>query len=157
MINSLAALLTKQYPDYPVYDSPKPAGDEIPCFFIFFMPSTTEEHAGNRYYRDLGVDIVFVQQRNLVNGNQKIQEIAEFLDRPWIHSGMQIIAIFAHFFLPVNGSGTLKMKSCITSFIYVREWHCRRKKISCLIWRKMTLESKKTGKMSEKKYSTEKL
>ena len=44
------------------------------------MPSTTEEHAGNRYYRDLGVDIVFVQQRNLVNGNQKIQEIAEFLD-----------------------------------------------------------------------------
>ena len=49
-------------------------------FFIFFMPSTTEEHAGNRYYRDLGVDIVFVQQRNLVNGNQKIQEIAEFLD-----------------------------------------------------------------------------
>ncbi len=56
-------------------------------------------------------------------GNQKIQEIAEFLDRPWIHSGMQIIAIFAHFFLPVNGIGTLKMKSCITSFIYVREWH----------------------------------
>lgn len=48
--------------------------------FYFFMPSTTEEHAGNRYYRDLGVDIVFVQQRNLVNGNQKIQEIAEFLD-----------------------------------------------------------------------------
>lgn len=30
---------------------------------------------------DLGVDIVFVQQRNLANGNQKIHEIADFLDR----------------------------------------------------------------------------
>ena len=29
----------------------------------------------------LGVDIVFVQQRNLTNGNQKIHEIADFLDR----------------------------------------------------------------------------
>ncbi len=80
VIDSLAALLTKQYPDYPVYDSPNQQGTKFPCFFIFFMPSTIEEHAGNRYYRDLGVDIVFVQQRNLVNGNQKIQEIAEFLD-----------------------------------------------------------------------------
>ena len=80
VINSLAALLTKQYPDYPVYDSQNQQGTKFPCFFIFFMPSTTEEHAGNRYYRDLGVDIVFVQQRNLVNGNQKIQEIAEYAD-----------------------------------------------------------------------------
>lgn len=36
---------------------------------------------GNHYFRDLGVDLVFVQQRNLVNGNRKIHEIAEFLDR----------------------------------------------------------------------------
>ena len=80
VIDSLAGMLTGAYPDYPVYDSPNQQGTKFPCFFIFFMPSTTEEHAGNRYYRDLGVDIVFVQQRNLVNGNQKIQEIAEFLD-----------------------------------------------------------------------------
>ena len=68
-------------PDYPVYDSPNQQGTSFPCFFLFFMPSTIEEHVGNHYFRDLGVDLVFVQQRNLVNGNRKIHEIAEFLDR----------------------------------------------------------------------------
>ena len=81
VINSLAALLSEQYPDCPVYDSPNQQGTDFPCFFIFYMPSTIEDHVGNRYFRDLGVDIVFVQQRNLVNGNQKILEIADFLDR----------------------------------------------------------------------------
>lgn len=33
VINSLAALLTKQYPDYPVYDSPNQQGTKFPCFF----------------------------------------------------------------------------------------------------------------------------
>ncbi len=81
VINSLAALLSEQYSDCPVYDSPNQQGTDFPCFFIFYMPSTIEDHVGNRYFRDLGVDIVFVQQRNLVNGNQKILEIADFLDR----------------------------------------------------------------------------
>ena len=30
--------------------------------------------------RDLGIDIVFVQQRNLVNGNVRIHAIAQYLD-----------------------------------------------------------------------------
>ena len=137
VINSLAALLTKQYPDYPVYDSPNQQGTKFPCFFIFFMPSTTEEHAGNRYYRDLGVDIVFVQQRNLVNGNQEDPGDCRVLrfnpDTFWYADNSDLRTPF----LPVNGSGTLKMKSCITSFLYTSgEWRCRRKKISCLIWRK---------------------
>ena len=80
VINSLVALLTKQYPDYPVYDSPNQQGTKFPCFFIFFMPSTTEEHAGNRYYRDLGVDIVFVQQGNIQDGNRGMLSVAEYLD-----------------------------------------------------------------------------
>ena len=81
VIDSLAGMLTGAYPDYPVYDSPNQQGTSFPCFFLFFMPSTIEEHVGNHYFRDLGVDLVFVQQRNLVNGNRKIHEIAEFLDR----------------------------------------------------------------------------
>ena len=81
VIDSLSGMLSEEYPDYPVYDSPNQQGTSFPCFFLFFMPSTIEEHVGNRYFRDLGVDIIFVQQRNLVNGNQKIHEIAEFLDR----------------------------------------------------------------------------
>ena len=58
VIDSLAGMLTGAYPDYPVYDSPNQQGTSF-----------------------LGVDLVFVQQRNLVNGNRKIHEIAEFLDR----------------------------------------------------------------------------
>ncbi len=71
VINSLAELLSEGYPEYPVYDSPNQQGTSFPCFFIFYMPSTIEDQIGNRYLRDLGVDIVFVQQRNLANGNQK--------------------------------------------------------------------------------------
>ena len=81
VINSLAELLSEGYPEYPVYDSPNQQGTSFPCFFIFYMPSTIEDQIGNRYLRDLGVNIVFVQQRNLANGNQKIHEIADFLDR----------------------------------------------------------------------------
>ena len=81
VIDSPSGMLSEEYPDYPVYDSPNQQGTSFPCFFLFFMPSTIEEYVGNRYFRDLGVDIIFVQQRNLVNGNQKIHEIAEFLDR----------------------------------------------------------------------------
>lgn len=79
IVNSLAGVLKKNY-EYPAYNSPNQQGTKPPCFFIFFMPSTIEGQIGERYYRDLGVDIVFVQQRNVVNGNAQIQEIAEFLD-----------------------------------------------------------------------------
>lgn len=80
IINSLAGVLTTQYPDYPVYASPNQQGTDYPCFFIFFMPSKIEKHMNDRFLRDLGVDIVFVQQRNIVNGNAEIQAIAEYLD-----------------------------------------------------------------------------
>ena len=56
VIDSLAGMLTGAYPDYPVYDSPNQQGTSFPCFFLFFMPSTIEEHVGNHYFRDLGVD-----------------------------------------------------------------------------------------------------
>lgn len=80
IINSLAGLLTAQYPDYPVYSSQNQQGTEAPCFFILFMPSAVEGHIGERFYRDLGIDIVFLQERNIVNGNAEIQTIAEYLD-----------------------------------------------------------------------------
>ena len=80
IVNSLAGLLKAEYPEYPVYDSPNQQGTRFPCFFIFFMPSTVDSHVGDRFLRDLGIDIVFVQQRNLVNGNVRICAIAQYLD-----------------------------------------------------------------------------
>ena len=75
VVNSLAGVLTAKYP-YPVYESPNQQGTKFPCFFIFFMPSKLE----GRFLRDLGIDIVFVQQRNLVNGNAEIHKIAQYMD-----------------------------------------------------------------------------
>lgn len=80
IISSLASVLTAHYSDYPVYASPNQQGTKYPCFFIFFMPSKIEDEIDERYMRDLGIDIVFIQQRNIVNGNAQIQAIADFLD-----------------------------------------------------------------------------
>lgn len=80
ILDSLAGVLQGRYPDYPVYYSPNQQGTEYPCFFIFFMPSDIDSQVGGRFLRDLGIDIVFVQQRNIDNGNAQIVEIAEYLD-----------------------------------------------------------------------------
>ena len=80
VINSLAGVLKAQYPDYPVYISPNQQGTVFPCFFIFLMPSTIEDQVDGRFFRDLGIDIVFVQERNVVNGNAELQAIQEYLD-----------------------------------------------------------------------------
>lgn len=80
LINSLAGVLKARYPDYPVYTGPNQQGTNYPCFFIFLMPSTTTDEVDNHWYRDLGIDIVFVQQRNVVNGNAQLQEVQEYLD-----------------------------------------------------------------------------
>ena len=80
LIDSLAGVLKAEYPDYPVYSSPHQQRSAFPCFFIFLMPSTIESQMDERFYRDLGIDIVFVQQRNVINGNAEIQEIQEYLD-----------------------------------------------------------------------------
>lgn len=80
LMNSLAGVLKAQYPDFPVYTSPNQQGTHFPCFFIFLMPSTIEDHVDGMFFRDLGIDIVFVQERNAVNGNAEIQAIQEYLD-----------------------------------------------------------------------------
>lgn len=80
VLDSIARVLTEQYPEYPIYSSPNQQGTEAPCFFIFFMPSSIESQIDERFYRDLGIDIIFIQERNIINGNVKIQAIANFLD-----------------------------------------------------------------------------
>lgn len=80
IIDSLSGFLKAKYPQYPVYDSPNQQGSRFPCFFVFPMPSSVDDEVGSRYRRDLGIDIIFVQQRNAVNQNYQLCEIAEYLD-----------------------------------------------------------------------------
>ena len=96
ILDSLAGVLQGRYPDYPVYYSPNQQGTEYPCFFIFFMPSEIKSQPGSRYMRDLGVDIVFVQQRNIVDGNAELLRIAGWLDEalelfPYACDGKQVM------------------------------------------------------------------
>lgn len=80
VLDSIARVLKSRYPDYPVYLSPNQQGTRFPCFFIFLMPSTIIAEVDERFYRDLGIEVIFVQQRNIPNGNEEIQTIQEYLD-----------------------------------------------------------------------------
>lgn len=80
VLNSLAGVIKAEYPDYPVYMSPNQQSTKYPCFFLFFMPSKISGEVGSRSMRDLGLDIVFVQQRNIADGNEEIHQVAEYLD-----------------------------------------------------------------------------
>ena len=79
LMQSIAAVLVKEY-EYPVYTSPNQQGTSVPCFFVFQMPFRIEEHVDERIFRDIGIDIVFVQERSIVNGYGRIREIQEYLD-----------------------------------------------------------------------------
>lgn len=79
IFEGIAAILASEY-SYPIYTSTNQQGTQYPCFFIFQMPSTMEQEIGNRYMRDIGIDIVFVQQRNITSAEREIRNVAEFLD-----------------------------------------------------------------------------
>lgn len=116
ILDSLAGVLQGRYPDYPVYYSPNQQGTEYPCFFIFFMPSEIKSQPGSRYMRDLGVDIVFVQQRNIVDGNTELLRIAGCLDEAWSYSRMHVMEsrlCSGH----MNASGRMTTENFTINFI----------------------------------------
>lgn len=80
LMDSIAGVLKTGYPDCPVYLGPNQQGTDYPCFFIFLMPSIIMDEPGGRYFRDLGLDVVYVQERNAVGGNKEIQAVQEYLD-----------------------------------------------------------------------------
>lgn len=80
LLDSIAGVLTAGFPEYPVYTNINQQGTQVPCFFIALMPSVTDRHVGNRYFRDIGIDVIFLQERNIEDGNAGIQKVQEFLD-----------------------------------------------------------------------------
>ena len=71
LINSLAGVLKAKYPEYPVYTSPNQQGTNVPCFFIFLMPSTVTAEVDERFYRDLGIDIILCRSGTWSMGMRK--------------------------------------------------------------------------------------
>lgn len=78
---AIAGVLKRGYPEYEVYGSPNQQGTEPPCFFLFFLPgSKPVEQIGTAVMREIGTDIVFVQEANILNAYQKAEEVADYLD-----------------------------------------------------------------------------
>lgn len=80
IMQSISSALTAKYTDYPVYTSQMQQGISVPCFFISLMPSGIDTEINNRWMRDMGIDIVFIQERNIVNRSEEIFEVQDFLD-----------------------------------------------------------------------------
>ena len=80
VLQSIASLLLSRFPNYPIYISQAPAVVDLPCFFLSLMPSSILEEPDKRFLREIGVDIVFLQQRNVLNRTELNLDVAEFLD-----------------------------------------------------------------------------
>lgn len=85
ILSSVAKYLRKTFQDenekplYPVYTSPT-ANTAFPCFFVFPMNPTFSDVIDDRSIRDIPLDIVFVQQRNIPDANDQLYSIAETIE-----------------------------------------------------------------------------
>ena len=80
MVESIATMLTGQFPSISVYASPNQQGTDFPCFFVFLMPSETNDQIDRIEKRDLNFDVVYVQERNIPNAFEDIHGVADALD-----------------------------------------------------------------------------
>lgn len=81
IVNSIAGVLSQHYPELPIYSNPNQQGTQPPCFFVFFMPSKTENQVGRRFMRNIGIDIVYLTERNITDAYDVLISTAETLDQ----------------------------------------------------------------------------
>jgi len=80
LIDFIGGALKESYPDISVYSNPNQQGTEVPCFFIFFMPTETENRVGRRYVRNIGIDVVYLVERNDPDAHDQLVSVADQLD-----------------------------------------------------------------------------
>lgn len=49
-------------------------------FFIFFMPTEMENRVGRRFMRNIGIDVVYLVERNDPDAHDQLVSVAEQLD-----------------------------------------------------------------------------
>lgn len=64
---------------YPIYVSNRQQGVKTPCFFISLIPGSDKDEIDDREFVDLGLDIVFLQDTNIINAMDGIYKVLEFL------------------------------------------------------------------------------
>lgn len=80
IIKSIASQLAAEF-NVPVYASATQQGAEYPCFFIFLMTGRIRDQIDRACLRDIGIDVVYVQERNAVNADLELLQIGDRLDQ----------------------------------------------------------------------------
>ncbi len=80
LVDSISGALKESYPDISVYSNPNQQGTDVPCFFIFFMPTETENRVGRRFMRNIGIDVVYLVERNDPDAHDQLVFVADQLD-----------------------------------------------------------------------------
>lgn len=80
LIRSVAAQLRPAFPGVDIHDSPTQQKSGYPCFYIFLRPSDIRDQLSARDMRNLSLDVVYVQERNVPDANAELYRVAETLD-----------------------------------------------------------------------------
>ena len=80
IMQAIAAHVKTGYPDLKVYAGENQQGTEVPCFFVMLMTPQITPEAGVFYLRDIGFDLVYLQERNTINSNLSLTSVLEWLD-----------------------------------------------------------------------------
>lgn len=80
LLDSICGVLKENYSDVPTYSNPNKQGTSAPCFFVFFMPSDTENRMGRRYMRNIGIDIVYLVENSDPDMYDQMVSVADQLD-----------------------------------------------------------------------------
>ena len=78
LIQSIADQLGTMF-EYTVYDSPT-QDTNYPCFYVFVTLPSIENELSGWALREIGFDVVFVQQRNAPAQNAQLYSVLETLD-----------------------------------------------------------------------------
>lgn len=80
LLDSICGVLKENYPDIPTYSNPSKQGTSVPCFFVFFMPTDTENRIGRRFMRNIGIDIVYLVENSDPDIYDQMIYVADRLD-----------------------------------------------------------------------------
>ena len=80
LIDSIIGTLKQLFPGIKAYSNPNQQGTNPPCFFVFFMPSSMENEMDRRARRVIGVDIVYLTERNVPDAYDQLNAVADKLD-----------------------------------------------------------------------------
>lgn len=80
LIDSIIGTLKQLFPGIKAYSNPNQQGTNPPCFFVFFMPSSMENEMDRRTRRVIGVDIVYLTERNVPDAYDQLNAVADKLD-----------------------------------------------------------------------------